>query len=204
WDQISTDAEVTGSNPDPPHERLSLQAVVRKPGYVYIYYSNEETEDIVEVYFDDLIVKQRHGPVVQGDDYYPFGLTFNSYSRENSTPNMYQYNSKEKQDELGLDWLDYGARMYMADIGRWGSVDPLALKYHTFSPYNYALNNPVKFIEPDGKQIIGVTRKDAEQAEEDIHKLFAGDKFEQFRSLVGRTGKKGNGKDFKKIDKDAL
>src|SRR5690606_30998853 len=81
WDQISTDAEVTGSNPDPPHERLSLQAVVRKPGYVYIYYSNEETEDIVEVYFDDLIVKQRHGPVVQGDDYYPFGLTFNSFSR---------------------------------------------------------------------------------------------------------------------------
>lgn len=51
-------------------------------------------------------------------DYYPFGLTFNSYSRENSLPNMYQYNGKEKQDELDLGWIDYGARMYMPEIGR--------------------------------------------------------------------------------------
>jgi len=42
-------------------------------------------------------------------DYYPFGLTCNSYQRENSVKQNYQYNGKELQDELDLGWLDYGA-----------------------------------------------------------------------------------------------
>ncbi len=147
--RITTAAHDTDGNGS--HERIfSPQITIDQPGYMYIYISNEE-ETQLEVFFDDFKVDHIKSPVVQMDDYYPFGLTFNSYSRENSTPNMYQYNGKEKQDELGFDWLDYGARNYMADIGRWGVVDPLGEKMKMHSPYNYAFNNPIRFIDKHGE-----------------------------------------------------
>lgn len=58
----------------------------------------------VEVYFDDFEVTQAKSPVVQTDDYYQFGLTFNSYRRENSVENRYKFQGQEHVDDLELGW----------------------------------------------------------------------------------------------------
>ncbi|MGE8536937.1 MAG: RHS repeat-associated core domain-containing protein, partial [Chryseobacterium sp.] len=88
--------------------------------------------------------------ITDSNDYYPFGmnhLNTGSAFFGRDTYQSYKYNGKELQ-ESGM--YDYGARMYMPDIGRWSVVDLLSEKGHNFSPYNYAINNPIRFIDPDG------------------------------------------------------
>lgn len=82
------------------------------------------------------------------NNYYAFGM--NHIAGKKSLLGGYQnykYNGKEIQ-ESGM--YDYGARFYLPDVGRWGVVDPLAEQMRRHSPYNYAFNNPIRFIDPYG------------------------------------------------------
>ena len=99
------------------------------------------------------------------NDYYPFGLNFiNPVSKgaaqlynPSATYKNYKYNGKELQ-ETGM--YDYGARMYMPDIARWGVVDELAETSRRWSTYAYAYNNPIRFIDPDGRQNVDTKFED--------------------------------------------
>lgn len=81
-------------------------------------------------------------------------MTFNSYQRENSVNQDYQFNGKKEQDELGLNWLDFGARMLMPEIGRWAVLDRHSESYFSIGPNVSFANNPIKITDPTGKDIL--------------------------------------------------
>ena len=108
------------------------------------------------MFFDDFKITHTKSPIISADDYYPFGLAIqqNSYQRESAVDQRYKYNSKELQPELGLNWHDYGARMYQADLGRFFNIDRFAEDYYDFTPYHYTLNNPIVFVDVNGDSTI--------------------------------------------------
>ncbi|MEE1945894.1 DUF6443 domain-containing protein [Pedobacter sp. KR3-3] len=113
--------------------------------YVYEYFLQDQLGNT-------RVVFKANGDIVQIQDYYAFGLEMNPGNMLSSSPeNQYKYNGKEKQAELGLDQLDYGARFYDPLIGRWNVVDPKAELLEMSSPYVYSLNSPVNFIDKNGE-----------------------------------------------------
>lgn len=58
----------------------------------------------------------------------------------------------ELNEDLGLNWLDYGARWYDPAIARFPSVDPIIEKFPHLTPYNYASNDPISKIDLWGLQ----------------------------------------------------
>ena len=87
--------------------------------------------------------------LLQENHYYPFGQEFGGAFLRGS--NMYKYNGKELQEDLGLQWYDYGARFYDAQLGRFHTIDPRADAYFSWSPYNYVGGNPIIRIDENGE-----------------------------------------------------
>jgi RHS repeat-associated protein len=98
----------------------------------------------------EIKVPDANGEVYQHLEYFAFGETFvEEHSNTWRTP--YLFNGKELDDETGLYY--YGARYYDPRTSVWQSTDPLADKYPGWSPYNYVLNNPINYSDPDGRDV---------------------------------------------------
>jgi RHS repeat-associated protein len=92
--------------------------------------------------------------VIQRNYYYSFGLRVDSpdFQIGDEPENNYLYNGKELNEELDLNWLAYGFRWYDPAVGRFPSVDPLADQFAWVSPFNYAENDPVQYVDLWGLQ----------------------------------------------------
>ena len=128
------------SNPDDP-----------QAGYGYI--PNDTTREETFFYHSDHLgstsyITDDHANITQYDAYLPYGeLLVDEHSSSENLP--YKFNGKQFDEETGLYY--YGAR-YMNPIASiWYGVDPLAEKYPNESVYAYTHNNPVKFVDPNGK-----------------------------------------------------
>lgn len=133
-----------------------------KGTYSYIYNYKDHLGNVRISYGDENNNgKIENTEIIQESNYYPFGLKHGGYNvatslgKGSATAQKYQYNGKEIQNEdvggIKLNFYDYGARNYDPALGRWMNIDPLAEKSRRFSPYTYALDNPVFFIDPDGR-----------------------------------------------------
>ncbi len=160
-DQFNYDASASGARPvggpDVLHPLTDSMITIKKNGYLYIYLTNETKN--VSVFFDNLTVTHYAGPMLEENHYYPGGLTMAGISdkalKTNYAENKYRFNDKELQnkefsDGSGLEEYDYGARMQDPQLNRWWGIDPKANQMRRFSPYAYAFDNPIRFVDPDG------------------------------------------------------
>ena len=110
--------------------------------------------------------------------------TGNAFYGQGSYKN-YKYNGKELQE---TSMYDYGAKMYMPDIGRWGVIDNKAEKYSFMSPYNYTANNPIMFIDPDGNELIlSFATETARQSYENLVNSSLGGKYQATYTKIEGT-----------------
>ncbi|NQY07026.1 MAG: hypothetical protein HRT68_12780 [Flavobacteriaceae bacterium] len=126
-----------------------------------VSYTDYDGDGVVDIYrngvdidgdFDD------ENDLVQIKSYYPFGLEHNygnasPLSIINGRNHKWTFNNKEFNDEFGLNWYDFDARNYDASLGRWMNIDNFSESYYQYSPYEYSLNSPIIFVDPDGNTV---------------------------------------------------
>ena len=132
-----------------PRGYCSLRGSSGNASVAWHYYNQDHLGNNREVISES-------GVLEQVTHYYPFGGPFcertTAGANTNATLQRYKYNGKELDLMHGLKWYDYGARMYDPTLLTWNAIDPLCEEYFPISPYVYCKDNPVKYVDPDGKK----------------------------------------------------
>jgi len=128
-------------------------------GWEYVYQYKDHLGNIRLSYADSngdgVITPTELGVEIREENnFYPGGLKHKGYNSViNGIDHPYGFNGKEENNELGIGTLDFGARNYDPALMRWMNVDLLSEAYLDISPYVYAANNPIFFVDPDGLSI---------------------------------------------------
>jgi RHS repeat-associated protein len=140
------------------------QIALNKSGYLYIWVSNETQG--WDVFFDNLAVQYKQGPVLEENHYYPFGLTMAGISdkavKTQYAENKYRFNggnelqNKEFSDGSGLEFYDAIHRLYDPQLGRFGQPDPLTDFTPNNSAWAFVGNNPMIFSDPLGLDTVRI------------------------------------------------
>jgi RHS repeat-associated protein len=123
-----------------------------KNGYLFVYVSNETPN--YNVYFDNLQVTHKRGPLLEETHYYPYGLTMTGVSSKafGGIDNKRKYNGIELNNDLNLNTYEAFYRNLDPQIGRWWQIDPKIESMEQWSPYASNYDNPLKFSDPLGDE----------------------------------------------------
>ena len=129
------------------------RALASSAGFVYEYHLKDHLGNTRVIFSASGLGGELD--ITQTDHYYPFGMNMEGLADLGSAP--YKYNGKELQTDHDLNWYDYGARFYDAQIGRFHTHDRFAEKYYPMSGYQYAANNPISNIDVNGDSTLYYT-----------------------------------------------
>ncbi|NDV84258.1 DUF6443 domain-containing protein [Bacteroides sp. 51] len=145
--KVTRGSDVTDYVGNKIYENGSLKRILVDGGYiengVYHFYIQDHQGN-------NRVIATGTGTVVQRNHYYPFGMTFGEIAATEQDKQAYKYNNKELDRKNGLNLYDYSARYMEPGLGRFTTMDPLAEKYYSISPYAYCNNNPIRFVDPTG------------------------------------------------------
>lgn len=129
----------------------TLEGISFSEGYIVPVGSGTSQLFLAHYYVTDHLgsirgIVDTNGEIQERNDYYPLGGRWDNQSSTLSS-NRYKYSGKELQVVGDLNYLDYGFRMYDSSLGRWLTIDPLADKYYSTSPFAFCGNNPIGNID---------------------------------------------------------